>query len=85
MQVPLNNVAVPNIKRIQRPCQKYAFSLATGLRLHNEGLDFALDELLPQVSEFGRQEPGLGEEIVLFWKLLPHFHEISAEVIFPGE
>jgi hypothetical protein len=62
-----------------------ASTLATGFRLTNEGLGFALLSIIVvlfEVGEFCGQAPSDGEEVVVLWELLSELHEAFAEEVF---
>lgn len=64
--------------------QKDASSLAICLGFYNEGL-LLPHELLPELAVLRRQQPSLGEEIVVFRCSLEHIHKTYAEQVLASQ
>ena len=95
MHISLNDRRLLQTKVFQIPRQKDPPTLSSRLRLRNKR--FATPPLLrvfptngpgklrPKISIFCRQEPCLGEELVVFGEELLHAHKIPGQVILTGQ
>ena len=81
MSVSLNYSMVLRVKIIQTPTQEDASALASRFRLRNESLvassvlailSHYSVKLITEVAPLCRQQPRLGEELVLFWEEFLH-------------
>ena len=68
--------------------EEYAFSLRHGLRFDDISPTFSFGLIIKIYFELvivQRQIPSEGEEIILIWSLLTHFHEIFCQIILSGK
>lgn len=67
------------------PSQKDAIALALLLRLDDECLRSPFIKLLFEILGVLRQDPGLGEEVEVFWKDLLHHIQVFSQKFLVGQ